>query len=1168
MAFNPTPNQLNAINTKGNVLVSAAAGSGKTAVLVERVIERICSKTEPVSADSLLIVTFTNAAAAEMRTRIQKRLDEEIRKDSENISLTLQKQLLNSAKICTIDSFCIDLVRENFEKLDISPDFKISDASSLNAINQNVASKIINCYLEENNTVFNELLDIIGSEYDESNFIAFLTELYEYSRQLPFPKKWFRSLSEFYNNGVFDSNCPWWKYAFSVAVKKINEAINTVDNCIELISVNEKAYDSYINCFVSAQKLLEEMKDIAEQGEWDRLYYAIEAFNLPSLPIVRGLNGIDEITSAKASYNFIAKKCFEDLSKLFCGDLATINKRFSKLYNPLSLLSEIMIEFDEKLFEEYKNNNTFTFHNTEHLALSLLCDEVSDEIVIRSEATDIISRFNEVMVDEYQDTNILQDLLFYVLSDKEKKLFVVGDVKQSIYGFRGGNPTNFLNKKNRYIPLEKSGEFDPKKIILSNNFRCRPEICNFINFFFENFMNEETGSIVYNEEELLFPAAEFPLTNEITTEFNLINSKGSSYSDEILEARQIARVIKEIMNKKDVVKADKDSFRTARFSDFTILLRSLKGKAPILAEELKKQGIPVSFGLDSFCESLEISTFLALLAIIDNPQLDIELTTVLMSPIFSFSADEMAEIRINKRKGSLYSALIFSANSGNIKSENVLKTLDRYRKYAVSLPLKKLNLLLLNETGYLDTVSAMNDGVRRRNNLLVLCSYANQYEALGNTSVGGFVKYILKQTAIKGATVSVADDSVKIMSIHGSKGLQFPICIIADIMTNFNDSESRSSVIYSTDFGVGFKYYDEDEKTKLTTVSREAILQKIRDDRLEEEMRLLYVAMTRTQDKLIFVGSVADSDKKLEKIRNLVLASKSRIDSSLFSQTKSYGDWLLSALMLHPDGKALRGNGHSVLVKETDSKISVKIIEGESIPYNAIAEKVIDCEVDSKLLSQLYRNLEFIYPYSELLEIESKASVSVLANSAESMKYSFSYKPAFTQKGGITPTERGTAMHKVMQFFDFSKHKNIKEELERLYEWQYISEREYNAINIDGLVSFFKSDVFSRIKNAKKLEREMRFLTEIPVNEIETNFFKSYLDEKIIVQGAVDICFVEADGLVILDFKTDRVDNPDVLKSCYGEQLNIYAKACKKIFEMPVKQKIIYSFALNKEIEV
>ncbi len=1168
MAFNPTPNQLDAINTKGNILVSAAAGSGKTAVLVERVIKKICSETEPVSADSLLIVTFTNAAAAEMRARIQKRLDEEIRNNPDNVSLLLQKHLLNSAKICTVDSFCIDLVRENFEKLDISPDFKMSDANSLSIVNQSVAAEIVNKYLEQNNPIFNSLLDIIGSEFDDSNFISFIINLFDYSRQLPFPKNWFKALSGYYNNGVFNSSCPWWKYCFSVAKRKIDEALSAIENGLEIIGVNEKVYNGYHNHFITAKAALNDIKNIADTNDWDKLYNAINSFDLPSLPGLRGVKGIDESVVAKSIYNNICKKGIDELSKLFYADLTYINKQFKKLYEPLCLLSDILIEFDEKLFERYKSDNTFTFHNTEHMALSLLCNEENGEIIIREDANEIILRFSEVMVDEYQDTNSLQDLLFYILSDREKKLFVVGDVKQSIYGFRGGNPTNFLDKKNRYIPLENACDNDPQKIILGNNFRCRPEICDFINFFFRLFMSSYTGEIVYNQEECLFPLAEFPEFHKNSTEFYLLDSKNADISDEILEARQIAKLIKEIMNEGEVIKVDKDTLRKANFSDFTILLRSLKNKAPILAEELKKQGIPASFGVEDFCESLEIAIFLSLLSVIDNPQSDIELTTLLMSPIFSFSADEMAELRINKRKGTLYSAVILSANSGNKKSRLFLDTIEKYRRYSVTMTLQKLILTLLNDTGYIDTVSAMNDGARRRNNLLLLCSYANQYETMGNSSVGGFVKYILKQSSIKAAAAPVSGDSVKIMSIHGSKGLQFPVCIVAGIMSNFNDSESRSSVLYTTDFGIGFKYFDEEEKTKLTTVSREAILSKIRADRLEEELRLLYVAMTRTQDRLIFVGSVSDCDKKLEKIKSSVLSSASTIDSSLFSQTKSYGDWLLTALMLHPDGNILRGNGHSVLVKDTESHISVNIINGENIKDFSSMDESSSSEVNMELANEVADSINYQYPYKELLSVESKASVSALANSAEGLKYAFSYRPAFMQSGGITPTERGTAMHKVMQFFDFSQYNCIEKELERLYEWQYISEREYNAINIKALSDFFNSNAFERIKNALRVEREMRFLTEIPVKEIAGKLSRDYPDERVIVQGAVDICFVEDDGIVILDFKTDRVDSCETLKECYGEQLNIYAMACEKIFDMPVKQKIIYSFALAKEIEV
>ena len=1170
MAVKLTAAQQNAVDAKGNILVAAAAGSGKTAVLVERVISKLCSKTDPVSADRLLIVTFTNAAAAEMRGRIEKRLNEECRKEPDNAALLRQKHLLSSAKICTIDSFCIDLVRENFQKAGVSPDFKITDAHTLRAYDEKVMSDIINRYLQEENPTFLALLDIIGAEYDDFNFLDFALNLYYDSRIIPFPSSWLDTLPEFYSEGKFTPKNPWYTFAFSTARTVVKDAVDSLSAATDLISVNEKAYEKYMPVFSSSMAALAKLWDAADSNDWDAFYHALNSFSLPDLPRVMGLSGVYEISAAKNIYKHIADKAFSKLSKIFYADNAFIDAQFSKLYEPIRLLAEILKEFEQEVFAEYLKQNSLTFHTTEQLALSLLCERVGDEVVIKEDAVEFLDRFDEVMVDEYQDTNDLQDMLFYVLSNKEKKLFAVGDVKQSIYGFRGANPANFLKKKNRYIPIDLADSDSPQKIILSNNFRCKSEVCDFVNFFFEGFMTQQTGNIIYDSEERLVPAAEYPETEQKAVSFSLIDCKNSDIPSIIAESRKIAEYIKKVMASGDTIRVDKDTLRPARYSDFTILLRSVKNKAPIMAAELKRQGIPISYSNESFAESVEIATVLSLLKIIDNPQSDIELITALMSPLFGFSPEDLAKIRAGKKDGNIYSAVIFAAENGDIKANAFLDTMEKYRLFAAVSPIAGVISFILQDTGYLDAVSAMPDGSRRRSNLLLLCNYAEQYSDNNPSSLGGFVRYILKQSesGIKSAGSATVGDTVNIMSIHASKGLQFPVCIVAGTASAFNANETLQSTLYTTDFGIGFKYFDEELKEKFSTVGREVILEKLNSERLQEELRLLYVAMTRTQDKLFFTAAVSNAEKKLDELKTLLISSNSEITSALFSRTKSYLDWLLISLLLHPDGKSLRGTGTALLVRPTLSKIEVEVCT----PDEEVAEKTVseisDDSQNSEITQAIMANAAFEYPYKDVIAIESKASVSAIANKAESVKYAFSGEPTFMTDGKLKGAKRGTALHKVMQFFDFSKADDIESEIERLKEWQFIAEDEADAIDRKALGAFFASDIFRRIRASELVKREMRFLTEVPAKRIAPQLPQSCDDEKIIVQGAVDLCFTESDGVVILDFKTDRVQTEEALKEAYAEQLNIYATACEKIFEKPVKEKIIYSFSLSKEIKL
>lgn len=1170
MPIKLTRQQQQAIETDGNILVAAAAGSGKTAVLVERVIKKLCSKTDAVSADRLLIVTFTNAAAAEMRGRIEKRLDEECRKHPEDTGLLLQKHLLSSAKICTIDSFCIDLVRENFEKAGVSPDFTISDGYSLRSINERVLSGIINRYLNEENPVFAELLDIIGAEFDERNFLELVLSIYEYSRQLPFPEKWFDSLAEYYDGGVFSEENPWRQYALSRAQQTVEALQKSIANAVDLVAVSEKAADKYLPCFMNAAEKLNDLFEACLTKDWDNITQKLNTFFIPTLPRINGVSDIFEVKAAKEIYDYLRTKATENLCKLFYADSAFINFQFEKLYKPLCLLSEILKEFDKAVFEAYKEENTFTFHNTEHLALNFLCEEKDGTVTVREGAEEFLNRFDEVCVDEYQDTNDLQNMLFYVLSDKDRKLFAVGDVKQSIYGFRGANPEHFLEKKNNHIPVDTAAADEPKKIILGNNFRCKPEVCDFANFFFRLFMNRQTGKIEYNDEEKLIASAVYPETEIAGVSMDIIDSSGDEQKDKVLEARQIADFIRKTMASGQVIRKDDETLRAAKYSDFTILLRSMKTNAGVISAELKKQGIPVNYNAEGFTEFTEIAVMLSLLKVIDNPLSDVELLSVMMSPIFGFTAEEMALLRIDKKDSKLYSAVSFAAKNGNKKAADFLDALQKYRLFAVTNTLPKLLDILLEETGFIDTVSAYPDGSRRKNNLLLLCDYAKQYSTGVTANIGGFVNFITKQSesGIKSAVADSGEDTVKIMSIHASKGLQFPVCIVAGTAAGFNNSEARENTLYSTDFGIGFKYFDEYEKTRFTTIGREAILDRVKNERLEEELRLLYVAMTRTQDILHFTAITSNIDKKISDTRSLLLANNCEITADLWSRTKAYFDWLIISLMLHPDGKELRGNGTAVICRETDSKIKLNIINSSDIPDTSNFTANENTESNEELFLAVTENMAYKYPYEELLGVESKASVSVLANKAESEKYAFTTLPSFMSKGGITAAEKGTAMHKVMEFFDFSKWQTPEAEIERLYEWQFLSEREAQSVNIEALKKFFESDIFARLIKARTVKREMRFLTELPAKRVAPYLDSKFDNEKIIVQGAVDVCFEEDDGVVILDFKTDRTDDPKALAEAYGEQLKIYSLACEKIFEKPVKELKIYSFFLSREIDV
>ena len=1170
MTFNPTKQQCLAINEKGNVLVCAAAGSGKTAVLVERVIGMLTDSVKPVSADRLLIVTFTNAAAAEMRSRIEKRLYEESAKRPYDLALKKQKYLISSAKICTIDSFCIDLVRANFQRLGINPDFKIVTGENLELISNRVLGSLLTERIEQGGEAFYRLLELTGCEYDESRLAEAIKNIFNYGMITPFPESFFEGLVTCYQS-EFDRGNDCYNKAFKVA----REAILSI---CELVSAGyDAALDlgedgiKYKEYFEAFREICDNLLSVADSEDWNSLKQAIDSFVMPPVPRVTKLKDNKNLILMRQVRESVLSRR-DSLCKIFMAKREEIEAQNRELYPAVRLLIDLVKEYRQNLFMAQCEENSLTFYNTEQLALELLCYEDSaGNVVLKEDAFEYFGQFDEVLVDEYQDVNDLQDMLFYVLSNKERNLFAVGDVKQSIYGFRGANPNNFLKKKNRYIPVALAKEEDAKKIILANNFRSRNEVCEYINYFFENIMTAENGPIVYDSEERLVATAEFPSTDALKNRLVLIDNIKNSDDDRLtIEADAIAMQIRQVMSEGECIRSKNGGLRKAEYSDFAILLRSTANVAAEISAELEKQGIPVDYSPDSFIELLEVDTFLALLKIIDNPADDIALLTVLMSPIFGFTAEELAVLRAQNKQGDLISVLA-SQRYNNSHVDSFYKSLEYYRSTAAVMPLGSFVYQLITITGYGDIVSAMSDGSRRRANLLKLCEYASAYEEGFGTSISGFVNYMKKTAGAKlsSAKVSSGANAVRIMSIHASKGLQFPVCILANLDAKFNMRDSSDSMLFSSKTGVGFRFFDEKNKSFKDTVARAIISEEMRLKTLEEELRLLYVAMTRAEETLIMVSAYNNLEKKLTDLSARLLGDNGRISKQSYLSAASMGDWLLMTALYHPDGKKLRGYCAVELEeKNTDSKLKISVIDAQSVDKKILLEEKTDeLLADNTLTEQIKSNISYKYPFDALRGIEAKCSASTLANKAEGDKYAFKSRPSFMERDGITGADRGTALHKVMQFISFDAS-SIKEEIERLYEWEYISEAEKNVIDIKLIEQFFASDIFARIKRSPDCRREMRFLTEISAQEIDDSLTGELAEEKVIIQGAVDLCFVENGNVVILDFKSDRVDSADGLKAAYSEQLNIYQKAVEKIFDMPVLEKIIYSFALSEEISV
>ena len=1167
MAFKPTLMQEKAIVTNGNILVSAAAGSGKTAVLVERVISKIIDKQNPISADKFLIVTFTNAASIEMRTRIEKRLYEECLKAPDDVYLIKQRHLLANADICTIDSFCINLVRQNFEKCGADPDFKIADAMSLTSASSRALAKVSEKFMKLDNPDVVQLLDLVGCEYNDGELKRLIVDIYNYSRNMPFSDEFIENLKSPYE-APFNEDHVWYNGGFNIA----DECICEMKKCLEKMADNARLMerqtdsDKCDNYTKNLAFITESFHNEISGKDWDKFYNVLHSTVLGKSP------SSSTSDPAALSYKSAMRTYFDSYDKLmgvFCKNSAEVRKESESFLNSVRILIEMVKEYGASLTEIFKSENFYTFAEIEQMAFSLLCKESDGNIEINETAEDLINRYDEVMVDEFQDVNDLQNALFYVLSDKERKLFVVGDVKQSIYGFRGSNPENFLNKKYAYLPIEEAGEHDAKKIVLSDNFRSRKGICDYVNYFFYLCMSGQLGRLVYNEEEMLNAKKEFPATENNEVELIFLDKtdgeKGISTIE--YEARAIARYIKKSMEGAAFIsEKDGKGLRKANYGDFVILLDRLKDKADVISKTLTESGIPVAAISESYAESYEISLMLSLLQIIDNPRCDVELLTVMMSPMYSFSAEELAKMRCGERYGDLYKAVLKSAQSGDKHSEHFINSLADMRELAAVLSLQELIVNLIAKTDILNIVSAMPSGELKRSNLLSLSKYSADYSSAISGSISGFVRYIreLPQNSFKEAA-SVSEQSVRIMTMHASKGLQFPVCIIANLSGRINRDDALAKVLYKSDAGVVFKYYDPKTDSYIHSLGHTVASDRAYETIIDEKLRLLYVAMTRAEEKLVMISCCNNLENKLNKICESL--DEKAISSTLLKSATTMNDLVVATSLLHTDCKNLRALcGFPLMFDGFKDTVDTEIINCAKLQKCESVCTNVDIAYDENLLKNIKNNMEYVYPFASLKSVKAKASVSLLAHSGEGNDFDFTEKPAFMFKEGISPAGKGTAMHHIMQFINMDGIPDVESEIERLLEWQYITPSQAAVCDKKAIKGFFESDVYKRILKSTDVRRELRFMTEIAADEIKPELSKEIAQTPVVVQGAVDLCFEEDGEIVVLDFKTDRVTKDSQLISAYKEQLEIYADACQKIFSKPVKQKIIYSFALQKEI--
>lgn len=1187
MSRNWTPQQKNAIYaTDGSVLVSAAAGSGKTAVLVERVIQLITREKNPLDVDRLLIVTFTRAAAAEMRERIQAAVNSLLEKDPYNAHLLAQRQLLYSANISTIDSFCGDIVREYFHSLDIARDFRIADEGELEILRQEALDAAFEKFYDANEDGnFYLLLDAFASKQGDIKLRETVLKISEFLSTQPFPDKWLDDMLENYSEPEIASSV-WGKIIIDFAQNAVLHAINLTENSLKRLSEDAKLYEKMAPLLEGDKAYFSLVQKKLAGSSWNEISRAVYSFDAGRLVAPKGYKD-NPIKISVASNRDEVKATVKKLESLFTWDEESATSEFSVLHTLLSTLFSLVREYESRLSELKAKKNILSFADIESLTVKLLAKPDDKNGYTKTvQAQEISSRFDAVMVDEFQDVNDVQDLIFKSVSKDESNLFVVGDVKQSIYGFRQAKPEIFIERKNEYKRYNEENPEYPATIILDRNFRSRLEVCDAVNFIFERLMTEESAKMEYNADERLVNGAEFPESDDCNFEISLLETENSDPEKEEIEAKYIADKIHKMINSGFRVK-DGDVMREARYGDFAVILRSPSGKAMTYVNTLINSGIPAySENKSSFFDAVEIKIMLNLLRVIDNPGIDIPLLSVLCSPMYAFTPDELAEMRCDSRKSSLYSSVCKYAET-NGKARKFIDELKILRDCACTNSVDNLISKACELTGFMSISLAVSGNDSALKNLELLREYARSFESNGYKTLSDFISYtdklIANKTDLDASSQNEGDttNAVRVLSIHASKGLEFPVCFIADITHQFNKTDLRNDILLDSKAGLGIKI--QNDGVVYNTLPRLATGLRIEENLIAEEMRVLYVALTRAKEKLICVGAVKKCNEYLEKLYSK-LVFESIIEPYTVTNCQSYCDWLCLCALVHPSLNKLRNDimsGAKIIPSNGECDWNLQIVNNEQLSKN---ENSFEDDITSEELLQvtgvsdesfdyaelLKQNLDFKYKNEDIISLPQKVSASDIAHSQNGDYFEkILSKPSFASEENTAPVARGTAHHKFLQYCNFEQARvNLDSELDRLLNDGKLTEEQIELIDRKTLGEFLTTKLVDRIIASPLVMREKRFTARLKPSVVFDEYKNIKTDATVIIQGAVDLAFIEDGELVIVDYKTDRVKNITKLVDLYTKQLELYKSAMEQSEELTVKECILCSIHLGSYITV
>lgn len=1295
-----------------NILVSAAAGSGKTAVLVERIVKIITDKNHPVDIDHLLIVTFTNAAAAEMRERIGNAIEKALDEQPGDEHLLRQLTLIHNAQITTIDSFCLYVVRNHFHEIDLEPNFRIGDEGELKLLREDVLGKVLEQNYEEPSEAFSNFVEGYASGRTDAALNEMILQLYEFSRSYPWPEKWLDSFVGIYrieNREELDR--AEWLAPLTQNIRFVLKDCEQLLKQALAVTQQDDGPDMYEKAVRSD---LEKYESLSKLTSFCELSGALSDIKYDRLASSRGFEGDPDKLELVKSLREQAKDVVKKLCKqyFFCSPEMMI-EQLERTEPMLEEVVRLTKQFADEFAAAKRRKNLVDFHDVEHFALQILVDEETEKA--KKTAEEFRDTFEEIMIDEYQDSNEVQETLLRSISREERgenNIFMVGDVKQSIYRFRLARPELFMKKYDSYS-LEES---TTQRIDLHKNFRSREEVLTCTNDIFYKIMARSLGNVEYDAEAALYPGASYPAMpvqenpvgekaaedekvsgkqiNGFTPEILLADSNDELLEDtelsdkKTLEAKIVAEEIRHLMKTQPVTDKATGELRAARYSDIVILLRSLSGWADSLVEVLNGNGIPAhTVSSTGYFSTVEVQTVLSMLRLLDNPRQDIPMAAVLRSPMAGLTDEELAVLRLEDGSVPFHEAVLELAeglyeedgqkeisdseadseadqkqgrNADGKKEDDIETTAHRkllkfYKKYrqlrqlVPDTPIHELIEIILRETGYGHYVAAMPAGSRRTANLNMLLEKAAAYEKTSYKGLFHFVRYIdeLQKYDVdfgEADMVGENEDVVRIMSIHKSKGLEFPIVIVSGMGKNFNKQDTRSKMVLHPELGIGLDYMDGKKRIKSPTIAKKAIAKQIELENLGEELRVLYVALTRAKEKLILTGTLKDAAEKLEFYRQQANLSKAA-DRPLSYLTREgasgYLDWILPAVLSY-------GDKYPVRIVEA-AELVLDEVENQLEQNENLTERIGEIKAaDPQLVGQLKQRFSQRYPYQTDILRKNKYSVSELKHRAMREKFEAEQEetipafleepvtptiPLFIQRQGSVEQEaqnkaqdagqeaeskaeqkiksntanrgalRGTAVHRVMECYDFASEKSVYEQMEAMEKEEKITADMRALVKEQIVADFVSSETGKRMALAQRmgaLYREKPFVMGFTEEELENYGFgagaqmieneaqtenaqQEIMSENVsqenhmheedltLIQGIIDVFWIEDDGITVLDYKTDRVDTAQELIDRYATQLKLYADALERVFatrKLKVKEILIYSFRLEKLISI